>query len=395
VKASDVLLLTDGQIWQAQPMIDAAQRSGHRVFAIGVGSSPAEGVLRSLAEATGGACEFATPGESLQAAVRRMLARIRQEPWRNPRIDWGAEPSWQTALPSSIFSGDTVVALAGLAGPVANTSVRLMLAAPHGEIEIARGQASAPCAGDALPRIAAARRAATADPARALELAVAYQLLGQQTHCILVHERAQADKATEAAELHRVSSMLAAGWGATSTVQDYSLLAFEMTTISRFRVAGASSAPMFACFKPAPDLLRAAPARHVEPTTPELASLRAITLSVVEHLARGGQVSGLEAHCESLLLHVDVQLALAQVMALGATRSVAWLLLAHWTNRRQGGMGNGEVADALWPHVAAIDAGRVQAAMKEFDRLMSHYRLDGWTQSRRERLSQAMASRHP
>ena len=50
-------------------MIDAARASGHRVFAIGVGSSPAEGVLRSLAEATGGACEFATPGEALEAAV--------------------------------------------------------------------------------------------------------------------------------------------------------------------------------------------------------------------------------------------------------------------------------------------------------------------------------------
>ena len=58
---ADVLLITDGDIWQAEEMISAARASGHRVFAIGVGTAPAEGVLRSLAEATGGACEFATP----------------------------------------------------------------------------------------------------------------------------------------------------------------------------------------------------------------------------------------------------------------------------------------------------------------------------------------------
>ena len=50
---ADVLLVTDGEIWQAEEMTAAARASGHRVFAIGVGSSPAEGVLRSLAEGAG------------------------------------------------------------------------------------------------------------------------------------------------------------------------------------------------------------------------------------------------------------------------------------------------------------------------------------------------------
>ena len=71
-------MITDGEIWQAEEMIEAARASGHRVFAIGVGTAPAEGVLRSLAEATGGACEFATPGEALEAAAHRMLHRMRQ-----------------------------------------------------------------------------------------------------------------------------------------------------------------------------------------------------------------------------------------------------------------------------------------------------------------------------
>ena len=139
-------------------MIAAARASGHRVFAIGVGSSPAEGVLRSLAEATGGACEFATPGEALEAAAGRMLVRIRQQPWRDARIDWGCEPLWQTALPSSVFGGDTVIAFAGMC---LHRQQRRPFACwprmPAGAAtEVARGEADAPCPGDTLPRIAAA-----------------------------------------------------------------------------------------------------------------------------------------------------------------------------------------------------------------------------------------------
>jgi Ca-activated chloride channel family protein len=43
-RGADVLLITDGEIWQADELIAAARKSGHRVFAIGVGSAPAEGV---------------------------------------------------------------------------------------------------------------------------------------------------------------------------------------------------------------------------------------------------------------------------------------------------------------------------------------------------------------
>ncbi len=169
---ADVLLITDGEIWQAEEMIAAARASGHRVFAIGVGSSPAEGVLRSLAESTGGACEFATPGEALEAAARRMLARIRQQPWREVRIDWGGQPAWQTTLPASVFGGDTVVAFAGMARSSAISSVRLLATDANGATtEIARGEADAPAPGDSLPRMAAMRRMTVASESEALQLA--------------------------------------------------------------------------------------------------------------------------------------------------------------------------------------------------------------------------------
>jgi hypothetical protein len=96
---------TDGEVWDTQRMIASAQRSGHRVFVIGVGRSPAKALLRHLAEATGGACEFTTPGEALEAAAQRMLQRMRQSVWTGLRVDWGLTeaPHWE--LPTPMRSG--------------------------------------------------------------------------------------------------------------------------------------------------------------------------------------------------------------------------------------------------------------------------------------------------
>ncbi|MEP6503637.1 MAG: VIT and VWA domain-containing protein, partial [Betaproteobacteria bacterium] len=54
---ADVLLITDGEVWQVDAIIASARRGAQRVFVVGVGASLAEGVLRRLAAATGGACE--------------------------------------------------------------------------------------------------------------------------------------------------------------------------------------------------------------------------------------------------------------------------------------------------------------------------------------------------
>jgi Ca-activated chloride channel family protein len=172
---ADVLLITDGEVWDTKRMIASAQRSGHRVFVIGVGTSPAEAVLRHLAEATGGACEFATPGEALEAAAQRMLQRMRQSVWTGLRVDWGmAEaPQWELPTPKRAFGGDTLLALAGFAkdgdSPVAATQtqiqdVRLLARGADGqEVEIGRVSIVGVVDGDDLPRIAAARRVAALD----------------------------------------------------------------------------------------------------------------------------------------------------------------------------------------------------------------------------------------
>ena len=94
--AADVLLITDGEIWNADSLVAAARAAGQRVFTVGIGAAPAEGVLRQLAETTGGACEFVAPDEDAEAGILRMFARL-----RSPRVDhadvtWPGAPAWVT-----------------------------------------------------------------------------------------------------------------------------------------------------------------------------------------------------------------------------------------------------------------------------------------------------------
>lgn len=110
---ADVLLVTDGQAADVEPVVAAARASGHRVFAVGVGTAPAESVLRTLAESTGGACERVAPGESVEAAIERTVARLRVPRVSGVQVDWGAAPAWATEAPLSRVDGDTLHVFAG------------------------------------------------------------------------------------------------------------------------------------------------------------------------------------------------------------------------------------------------------------------------------------------
>jgi len=61
----DVLLITDGEIWECDELVETMKKLNHRVFTIGVGSSVSEGFVRRLASETGGACELVVLNEQM------------------------------------------------------------------------------------------------------------------------------------------------------------------------------------------------------------------------------------------------------------------------------------------------------------------------------------------
>ena len=220
--SSDILLVTDGEISAIDNTIASAKKSGHRLFIVGIGSSPAETHLRRLAEATGGACDFVAPGEAVEPAVLRMFARLRSPRLANLHLEWpaGVVPQWVSPLLPSVFDGDTVNIFALLAqapaGPVRLLGKRAEDDAP---LEIGRADfAGEPEAADTLARMAASVRLSSTDT-DAAALAVSYQLVTDKTNFLLVHERSDGEKAIDMPELQKVQQMVPAGWGGMGTVR--------------------------------------------------------------------------------------------------------------------------------------------------------------------------------
>jgi Ca-activated chloride channel homolog len=222
--AVDVLLITDGDVWNVDQIIALAKHSKHRIFAVGVGSAPAESLLRTLAEQSGGACELVTPNEDMSAAVMRMFYRMRSGQPFKLDVHWGSEPLWQSLSPKLVVSGETIHLFAQLDSALGGTTPPV----PSISFSVAQQQHSVQAqildidtSGVSTKLAGAQWLRETTDEELIEALALRYQLVSAQTNFILVHERAEDDKAEGIPALQQISQMQAAGWGGASSVRNY------------------------------------------------------------------------------------------------------------------------------------------------------------------------------
>ncbi|MEB3223238.1 MAG: VIT and VWA domain-containing protein, partial [Candidatus Sericytochromatia bacterium] len=239
---ADVLLVTDGEVWGDPRVTELAQRTGHRIFAVGLGSAPNEVRLRQQAEATGGACELVTPNEDVAEAIVRMFRRIRQTPTPLGAIAWPATPLWEAPRPAVLFGGETLHLVAGFAAPPTGA-----LTLTYGEGECLVAPLAAPDGeagtwGATPARLAAALRLPALDELAATALAVEHALVTRHTNMVAVHVRAEGEKTVGLPELIQVAQMHAAGAGGMGSVLE------RMMGVPR-----PSSAPLI-CYSRKPDL---------------------------------------------------------------------------------------------------------------------------------------------
>ena len=244
--ARDLLLITDGEVWDTGRVVAEARASGHRIFTVGVGSSVAEPFVRALAEATGGACELVAPREDMADRIYRHFQRILTPLARAARVVWpaGVRQMVPDPLPPP-YPGDTMHLFGTFAArPLGAVVLELELAdgrTLRQRMEIApapddtAAAAGTNAARSDLARIGAALRLPALADAAATELAVRYQLVSEWTDYLVVHVRAEYDKAPDLPELAKVPQVLAAGWHGTGTVRD----------AADARVAYARPAPTF------------------------------------------------------------------------------------------------------------------------------------------------------
>lgn len=401
----DVLLITDGEVWDMPDIVRAASPRGHRIFAIGVGSAPAGSALRQLVDATGGACEFVAPGEDMRDAASRMLRRMRQQPWAGLQLDWGIPTTWRSAMPAHVFGGDTLLAMAGLGAHAAEPRPRLVPKVPGGPLFPVPspggsvGGAAEPGAEDTLARLCASRRLRALPDSEALRLAVDYQLLTEQTHCVLVHSRSEGDKALAEADLHRVSTMLAAGWGgmgsATGAAGTLVLSCQDNGPPPSPHGAGVRALrsppqPALAAYLERLSLDDAARQRSTLQQARPRASLREVMAAAASWLGSAGSLQELPRCCLRLnpgpvILHVLVEARKA-----GVADAVTWLLLAYWVAQRAGDEGDAVAAAVLRPHATAMAESLRAAAWAVFERELSRVPSDAQLPPRQERLARSL-----
>lgn len=203
-----LLLITDGDIWQVESLIESASKSGHRVFIIGVGAAPAESVLMDLARATGGVCEFVTPNENMAEAIVRTFHRMRGTSSGNIRIEWQDAPLWQSDLPPWIYDGETVRAFAIFAGrPQGGASLAWDCPdGSHSERIEGLEFAESP---DLVRMGRQCQMKQRASDEEKLDIALKYGLVSDLTSAILVYERPEDEKLQGLPKIRQVPQMRA------------------------------------------------------------------------------------------------------------------------------------------------------------------------------------------
>ncbi|MDR3203692.1 MAG: VIT and VWA domain-containing protein [Deltaproteobacteria bacterium] len=216
-----VLIITDGEIWDMENVIELGRQSAHKVFTLGIGCAPGEHLLRSLGVETSGACDFLSYGEDVLGSAERMMTKMRTPETSEVKLTWDREPLWQTPAPASLYQGLTAHVMAGF---IESPKRAPILTWKQGgqEYNLSAEEIS-PVSSPDLARLAGAERLkAASDPEEELRLALDYKLVGPLTSLILVKDRGE-DKASSLPSLHRVPHMMASfysDYGATSEIDE-------------------------------------------------------------------------------------------------------------------------------------------------------------------------------
>ena len=219
---SDVLLVTDGEIWAIDDLVALARRSEMRYFIVGVGFSPSHDNLLRLAQSTGGAYMAVTPGEDIEQAMEALLTRIQQPRISATRLRWPSACPWQTGLPLTLFMHESVAVFAGLGSMPEDDSVAVLQYNVGGSGDVLRIDESLeikPWAGDPqlLLRVAVAMRIRELESseathsllsvAEATRLAVEHNLVSCYTNYLVVLERDDSEKPIDLPDVVAIKQM--------------------------------------------------------------------------------------------------------------------------------------------------------------------------------------------
>lgn len=197
----DILLITDGQSYDVENVIEEAIKSQIRHFIVGVGTAVAEDMVQGLSQATGGAHEFVSPNENMAAAIVRHIKRSYAARLTKSEINWPINP--ERSIPKMIthaFSGDTLHLFAQFdTKPEGEADIRLEFGDQTWTQSIpmsaySKLNAASPLEELRLARVCAAKQIQlSTDDAEKQRLGIQYQLQTNTTSYLLIAKRESKD----------------------------------------------------------------------------------------------------------------------------------------------------------------------------------------------------------
>lgn len=382
---ADVLLITDGEVWNTEGVAKAAQQSGHRIFAVGVGSAPAETLLRRLANDTGGACELVAPNEDIEAAVVRMFRRMRVPRASNIVVDWHSQPKWVTPLPRVLFDGDTVHVFAGFDVPPGEPPVLSYEVVGSNDAQRVAAPLPQTSERDVIARLAASERLDDLPSSQRVELALRYQLVTRETSLFLVHMREGENKADGLPHLQKIAHMQAAGWGGMGSVTGAPMMSMPVSSPT-VMFSRRSTVPLaHAGFD---NLEMPAFLRKLSDSTEEggdtqaewLARLDQLLATVNSRLAHPDDLPAIVLDLEAGLADLGLLPVVEAAQTAVPTRVDAWVAVIAWADRQV------DPAHRLTRHAArairalltGIPEDVVETAIAALDARMEWLTVDGW-----------------
>ena len=110
-KNSYLFLITDGQIYDRNSVIESAKKSKMSHFIVGVGYASDDVLLSRIAEETKGAYENIDPNEKMDDYIFNLFKKIDTPKALNINVDWNIKPKIEY-IPNVVFDGDTLYAYA-------------------------------------------------------------------------------------------------------------------------------------------------------------------------------------------------------------------------------------------------------------------------------------------
>lgn len=226
-QAADILLLTDGAIYDTEDALRAFAGGSTRVFTIGIGAAPNEEVVGRIATLGQGHCELVGPGEDIVGAVRDQFQRMQSGEPDNIEVHWPAgAQSWSPA--TQLYRGDAAYLFARCAAGQPSASLSLLT---HGErrgrnLRVTASDVPEGISAQVLVRLAAHEHLRQiTDPAQRLELAMRYSLLCEQTNLLVIDEHSA--KGSDAPQVvpvhHNMPAMMAPAYPSVDHDADFFL----------------------------------------------------------------------------------------------------------------------------------------------------------------------------